>query len=104
MKPLTREAIKVQLHKARLLLKCEIDEKTGCWIWLGSTDKRGYGHIKVDGARIPVTRLAYALWKGKALPPDRKAMRTCKNPRCFNPVHARVKRMKLRRTENVQGQ
>jgi len=101
---MSAEALKAELYKARLLLKCRVDEKSGCWIWTGAADRRGYGLIKLDGVRVPVGRLAWALWKGQALAADEKAKRTCEDPRCFNPDHVRRVRVKLRGDANVRSQ
>ena len=50
----------------RLLSRIEKqDQPDGCWIWRGSTKKRGYGQINVAGCQLGTHRVAYELWVGR---------------------------------------
>lgn len=62
----------------------------GCWLWLGSSDPRGYGRIdtRVDGRKAP--RLVYrVLWEAVVGPvPDGLELdHLCRTPACVNPDH-----------------
>lgn len=63
----------------------EIDPITGCWNWLGSIRKDGYGrwcfHCKVQLAH----RVMFFLTRGKW--PRLKLDHTCRNRKCVNPDH-----------------
>jgi len=57
----------------------------GCWIWLGHTDKDGYGKIYVNGTHVGSHRWIYEYYNsplGNLL-----CMHTCNNPSCNNPDH-----------------
>ena len=71
----------------RLLSRIEKqDQPDGCWIWRGSTKKRGYGQINVAGCQLGTHRVAHELWVGR-IPEGLSVMHTCNNPRCCNPAH-----------------
>jgi hypothetical protein len=73
----------------RLLDKIEVQEGTGCWLWTGHKNSRGYGQIWFAGRAHWVHRVAYAVFKGniaKRLTVDH----ICFNPACCNPDHLRV--------------
>lgn len=65
----------------------------GCWLWMGETDRNGYGRWDrgrdASGKRIRLVahRVAYTLNNGP--PPADKPfiLHTCDFPRCCNPDH-----------------
>jgi HNH endonuclease len=57
-----------------------------CWIWLGSTDKDGYGRITFDGKTRRVHRVTYALVKGN-IPEESEPDHLCRVRACGNPIH-----------------
>lgn len=64
---------------------------TGCWLWLGKTDKDGYGCLGLpplgDPNRDPrVHRAAYKIYVGP-IPENLIVCHSCDVPRCFNPEH-----------------
>lgn len=68
---------------------CEHNTRTGCDEWKGATTDTGYGVIDVKGRTVPVSRLAFILFKDD-LPADGMKWvlrRKCKQPRCCNPNH-----------------
>ena len=70
------------------LLKVKISE-SGCWEWVGSKLKDGYGHFHVNRVGIPAHRYSYKFYKGEI--PDGCVIRhTCDNPSCVNPDHLQV--------------
>jgi len=60
--------------------------ESGCWIWVGSISKSGYGRIKVNKKTSAAHRVSYELHKEEI----REGMyicHTCDNPSCVNPNH-----------------
>jgi hypothetical protein len=60
--------------------KC--DRSTGCWLWTGPVDRRGYGRTLQTQAH----RLAYELFIGP-LSADLEVDHLCRNKLCVNPDH-----------------
>jgi hypothetical protein len=58
----------------------------GCWIWTASTDKHGYGYIKVNGKTTKAPRASWLIHTGES-PGERWVLHTCDNPSCVNPHH-----------------
>ena|SRR5947209_1006288 len=77
------EKVKQKLESNRY-----IDPKTGCWIWLGSTNN-GYGMTCYKAKMVKVHRLSLHLYKGFDLDSDLNVnhIRECKRRSCFNPEH-----------------
>lgn len=73
-----------------------IDPNKPCWLWLGSTDKNGYGEMKWDGIKMDVQRVSYQCFKGPIGEQDPKSPyrlevdHRCQNSLCFNPTHLRL--------------
>lgn len=66
------------------------EPNSGCWLWLGSRTRKGYGARfsfgrKVDGGEEP-HRLAWRLHVG-AIPPGAHVLHRCDVPACVNPAH-----------------
>lgn len=59
---------------------------SGCWEWLGGTDKKGYGKFWWDGQTGRAHRFAYFYWRGD-IPEDLEPDHTCKFTGCVNPYH-----------------
>jgi len=58
-----------------------VSRRTGCWLWTGATDTRGYGRYMIKGKRHRAHR--YALrYEGSLY-----VCHTCDTPRCVNPEH-----------------
>lgn len=70
----------------RLVTGYSVDNKTGCWIWNGSTYKNGYGWLKVFGRVVSAHRYSYELHKGE-IPKDMEILHSCDVKRCINPDH-----------------
>lgn len=78
-------------------------ESTGCWVWTGNTDSKGYGRLSVrrPGRRSPVGVRAHRLMKeimeGRLLHPDDETVEhQCGVTSCINPDHTIL----LTRAEN----
>ena len=59
---------------------------SGCWIWMGAHDDRGYAFLQVDGKTRRVSRLSYEAFKGPVTS-GLMLRHTCDNPFCVNPDH-----------------
>lgn len=81
----------------RLLSRTTVDPVTGCHIWNGYRNADGYGEIKVDGVKLKVHRVAYALHVGD-LQPGMVVDHLCRNRACWRPEHLE----QVTNTENVR--
>ena len=61
----------------------------GCWIWVASVDRRGYGRIQGGGRRAGVLGAHRASWiiHFGAIPDGLHVLHHCDNPPCVNPAH-----------------
>lgn len=76
-----------QEERARFWAKAEPEPNTGCWIWLGAINERGYGSFWFDGRTWRAPRLALELASGQPIATGRQACHRCDFPRCINPDH-----------------
>jgi hypothetical protein len=76
------------LSKYRLMNKCRMSE-TGCWIWTGPTNGKGYGVFYVGGKDRAAHRISHEVFKGP-IPPGLHVLHSCDNPSCVNPAHLRA--------------
>ena len=58
----------------------------GCWLWVGSSFKHGYGLITINYKHKLAHRVSYELFKGK-IRKGLKILHSCDNPGCVNPDH-----------------
>lgn len=75
---------------SRFIEKIEKIPIGGCWIWLGSVYRGGYGHFrrKINGKWVmyKAHRYAYETYIGD-IPADHVVCHACDNPCCVNPSH-----------------
>ncbi len=64
------------------------EPNSGCVIWLGSVDRKGYGQIRLDYRLVYAHRLAWELKNGP-IPLGALMLHRCDNPGCINPHHLR---------------
>lgn len=78
-------------QKYRVQKNVAIDA-SGCWNWLRTKDRLGYGRLKVQlGSRVnfrttSAHRYAYELWTGP-IPKRMCVLHSCDNRGCCNPEH-----------------
>src|SRR6478735_6357894 len=72
----------------RFAEKVERDEVTGCLIWTGANDGKGYGIIRVDGRRVRAHRWSYERHVGP-VPDGLLILHSCDTPACVEPTHLR---------------
>ncbi len=72
--------------------KYEIVEPGGCWVWMGATDRDGYGRLqtgsRASGNRLVLRahRVSYEIAFG-SIPNGLCVLHRCDNPPCVNPEH-----------------
>jgi hypothetical protein len=70
-----------------LLKKISLDERTGCWVWLGAKNQDGYGRFwRQARRRTVVHRWMYEKYVGP-VPNGMELHHTCGNRACINPEH-----------------
>jgi hypothetical protein len=67
---------------AKIESRCTPEPNTGCWLWFGTTNRRGYCVIVVDGRSTLVSRLILGLTDPRVY-----ACHHCDNPTCVSPHH-----------------
>lgn len=63
------------------------DPDTGCLVWMGARNGKGYGKVRRGGRAFYVHRLALAAKLGRSIAPGMHACHSCANPACFEPDH-----------------
>jgi hypothetical protein len=66
--------------------KFEPVTESGCWLWTARTDKQGYGHFTVSGAKKLAHRFSYELYV-EHIPDGLCVCHKCDTPGCVNPKH-----------------
>lgn len=62
------------------------DPNTGCWLWIGSSNKAGYGQMSFKGKLVGAHRVSWELRRGPI--PERLCVcHKCDTPACVNPAH-----------------
>lgn len=68
-----------------------VDDATGCWLWLGDHDRRGYGRFWISGQRDDRVRPMAHRWSFEhhvgPIPDGLCVCHRCDNPPCCNPEH-----------------
>lgn len=59
---------------------------SGCWMWLGLLDRKGYGKFYFRGYRWRLHRLVWT-WVNGLIPKNKQVCHHCDIPYCCNPKH-----------------
>ncbi len=70
------------------LLRLSKKHRSGCWLWIGSIDRCGYGKIN-SGRETLAHRLAYTQWVGP-IPKRKEIDHICRVRNCINPKHLKA--------------
>ena len=73
----------------RLWRRVDKSSESGCWLWTGYIDGKGYGRIGVGHRMVRTHRLAYELSTGESIPAGMQIDHICHVKRCCNPQHLR---------------
>lgn len=64
--------------------------KSGCWIWKGAKNDKGYGSFCWNKRRLAASRFSYLFFK-EEIPVGKSVLHNCKpnldNKACVNPAH-----------------
>jgi hypothetical protein len=74
------------LTKERIESKVEKITESGCWIWMGSTQVRGYGELICNKRKFLAHRASYQAFIGP-IPKGLYVCHACDNVYCVNPSH-----------------
>lgn len=69
-----------------LFARTRVDEASGCWIWLKTRNRDGYGCLGFGGKQHLAHRLSYEVHCGP-LPRGTSVCHHCDKPACINPDH-----------------
>lgn len=69
----------------KFISKMEVHE-SGCWIWMASKNKKGYGRCGLEGLPYLAHRASYELHIGQ-IPAKSYVLHSSDNPSCVNPEH-----------------
>ena len=61
-----------------------LNKSSGCWVWTGIKNAKGYGRVGCGGKTRRVHRVAFAHFKGDT---EMHLDHTCRNHACCNPDH-----------------
>lgn len=76
--------------QARFWSKVALPNEQGCMLWLGATDRKGYGQFRLHDRTRQAHRVSYAIAEGTipdGLELDHVRARGCTNRHCVAPLH-----------------
>jgi len=68
------------------IIRFTVDSGTGCWLWAGSLQPNGYGHLTIQNRQVLAHCYTYERLRGP-IPDGYELDHLCRNPRCINPDH-----------------
>ena len=75
-----------EITQERIESKVEKVTESGCWIWMGATQVRGYGEIISNNRKHLAHRASYETFIGP-IPKGMYVCHACDNVYCVNPSH-----------------
>lgn len=75
------------------------EPNTGCWLWTGRLNSKGYGRIRVDGHQKRAHRVSWEMHR-HPIPDGLVIDHTCRVRSCVNPDHLRVVTPRVNAIEN----
>jgi hypothetical protein len=79
-----------RLSPSRIWARGRRDPATGCLVWQGAHDAKGYGRVRYRGRVVRPHRLAWELSRHRRVPAGKLVTHRCDNPPCFEPRHMRL--------------
>jgi len=80
----------------------KVDKSGDCWLWIGATNKGGYGSLTINRKTYGAHRIAIQL-AGIEIPPGLHVDHKCRNRLCVNPDHLRLVTPRQNVLENSMG-
>lgn len=77
---------KFSIRNIRSFWRKTVKSPGGCWVWIGCTDRDGYGQIGVNRHQLKAHRFSWELHYS-AIPEGLCVCHRCDNPSCVNPEH-----------------
>lgn len=74
----------------RILARAERDDETGCLLWMGAANRKGYGRIRFNKKLYSPHRVVLEHKLGRPLKPGEDTCHLCHNPRCVEAKHLSV--------------
>jgi len=73
--------------KVKLRFWRQVDRlDSGCWLWTGSKNVDGYGHLRIGGKLVKAHRFSWEIIKGE-IPREYELWHLCFDNACVNPSH-----------------
>lgn len=66
--------------------RVEYDLNSGCWLWSGALNNRGYGQFSYMGRSVSAHRICLPL-HGHPVAANEDVLHRCDTPSCVNPAH-----------------
>jgi HNH endonuclease len=63
------------------------EPNSGCWLWMGALDTKGYGKTKYEGRNWLVHRLIFCIKNKLKITDGKFVCHKCDNTLCVNPNH-----------------
>lgn len=73
----------------RLLTRLKANPETGCNLWTGRVEAKGYGRATIGGKQVLIHRAVWEHFRGP-VPPGKQLDHTCGVKLCANPDHLRT--------------
>lgn len=77
----------MRLSIAERLALYSVDDPSGCKIWIGAKDDKGYGRVFHNGRNRQASRVALELKVGRPLLRSEHSRHTCDRPDCIREEH-----------------
>lgn len=65
----------------------KVHQTEGCWFWLRTTDRDGYGVLTIGGRQRRAAQVAWELVNDSPFPTGMQACHHCDTPGCVRPDH-----------------
>ena len=88
-----------KIPKGKLIPKL----KTGCWIWTGGKNDKGYGNFWYNMVTFKAHRFVYEYCSGEGIPEGLVLDHLCRKPICVSPYHLKPKTQKENCSDGLTG-